>query len=525
MVSERSVAHATSTSAMKPLARWCGSDRFSLPTGPTTHIRSQTVLILLASAALLGPCFWQPFIHGGDLPSHLYNAWLANLIKQGHAPGLWIARQWTNVAFDMALGWLVGTFGAGWAERIAVPAAILVFFWGAFALVRTVTGQRPWLTAPCLAMLAYGFVFQMGLFNFYVSAGLALFLLAIVWGGTLRDRIVAFPVLLLAWLAHPLPVLWLFAAATYVCVGRKLSPRHQALLFLASLGAIFLLRHFLLGHFVTHWSSDQLLFFTGADQVVVFGLQYWLITLMILLLWGTALFESRRWAQIAWGLPSQLFLINGAGIFLLPNFIYLYGHAAAAASQIPERMSLFSGVLACTLVEDAKPKKWLATGFALVAALYFCFLYADAHAITRVENKIDSLVSQLPPMQRILAFPELYYGHGSKIEDFVGQFPLVWRVLLLPRYRVDLIHIADRVCIGRCFDFGNFEPSTRQFRIRALPGNAIVVWDDVDLRAMAKGTYVVKQSDFPIFQIYYCSPPAIDLCIRPLNPGEVNGKR
>src|ERR1700676_4220586 len=156
---ERSGARTTSTSA--------GSDRFSPSARPTIYIPPQIVFVLLVSAALLGPCFWQPFIHAGDLPSHLYNAWLANLIKQGHAPGLWIARQWTNVAFDMALGWLVGTFGAGWAERIAVPAAILVFFWGAFALVRTVTGQRPWLTAPCLAMLAYGFVFQMGLFNFY----------------------------------------------------------------------------------------------------------------------------------------------------------------------------------------------------------------------------------------------------------------------------------------------------------------------------------------------------------------------
>lgn len=487
-------------------------------------IRSQIVIILLVSAVLLGPCFWQPFIHGGDLPSHLYNAWLAILIKQGHAPGLWIARQWTNVAFDVALSWLLGTFGAGTAERIAVPAAVLVFFWGAFALVCTVSRQRPWFTAPCLGMLAYGYVFQMGLFNFYLSAGLALFFLAIVWRGTLRDRIVASPVLVLAWLAHPLPVVWLLAVTTYVCVGRKLSPRLRAVFFMASLGAIFFLRHFLLGHFVTHWSPKQLLWMTGADQVLVFGRQYWLIMLMILLLWGLTLFQHQRWAPIAWGLPSQLFVINGTGIFLLPNFIFLSKHTNAA-SQIPERMSLFSGVLACAIVGAAKPKKWHRTGFALVTALYFCFLYADAHAIGRIENKIQNLVSQLPPMQRILVLPALDLDHGSKTENLLGQFPLVWRVLLLPGPRVVLIHIADRVCIGRCFDFGNFEPSSRQFRIRALPGNAIVVWDDVDLQAMARGTYLVKQSDLPIFQIYYCGQAATDLCIRSLNAGEVNGKK
>jgi hypothetical protein len=496
-------------------------------------IRSKIVSILIVSAALLGPCFWQPFIHAGDLPSHLYNAWLAVLIKQGHAPGLWIARQWTNVAFDLALSWLLSTFGVGTAERIAVSVAVLIFFWGAFALVCTVSRQRPWFIAPCLGMLTYGWVFQMGFFNFYLSVGLSLFLLAIVWRSTLRDRIMAFPMLVLAWLAHPLPVMWLVAVATYTHIARKLSAKFQVAFFLVSLSVMFFLRQFLLGHFVARWSWGQLLLITGADQVWVFGRQYGLVALMILLLGGMLLLRQKSsCARIALRIPSQLYLLTAAGIFLLPTSVILHMYKDPP-NLIAERMSLLLAVLACTVIAHAKPKKWHGVGFALAAMLYFCFLYLDAHAINRIENKIENLVSQLPPGQRVLALPALELSHGyaevhaisrieSKIENLVSQLRFVRRVLLLPGSRINLDHIADRVCIGRCFSYGNYEPASEMFRIRALPGNAMVVWDREDEAAMGKGTYILKQSDIPIYQIYYCGRASTDVCIRALKMGEVN---
>jgi len=40
----------------------------------------------LVSLLLLIPCFWQRHIEAVDLPSHLYNAWLAILIGEGKAP-------------------------------------------------------------------------------------------------------------------------------------------------------------------------------------------------------------------------------------------------------------------------------------------------------------------------------------------------------------------------------------------------------------------------------------------------------
>ena len=57
---------------------------------------------LLVSALVLIPCFWQARMQDG-LSSHLYNAWLVQLIQAGHAPGLSLASQHTNVLFDLTL--------------------------------------------------------------------------------------------------------------------------------------------------------------------------------------------------------------------------------------------------------------------------------------------------------------------------------------------------------------------------------------------------------------------------------------
>jgi hypothetical protein len=152
------------------------------------------------SILLLAPCFWQPRIQAGDLSSHLYNAWLAQLIERGLAPGLTLARQSNNVLFDWILSGLMPAFGAAAAQRIAVSAAVLVFFWGAFAFVWCSSRPRkaPWQLVPCLSMLAYGWVFHMGLFNFYMSLGLCFGALALRRQPKRWARTLAIPVFAVA---------------------------------------------------------------------------------------------------------------------------------------------------------------------------------------------------------------------------------------------------------------------------------------------------------------------------------------
>ena len=75
------------------------------------------IAYVLASLLLLVPCYWQSRLQLGDLSSHIYNAWLAQLIESGRAPGLAIVPQTTNVLFDLILSGLFKSLGAEAAQR------------------------------------------------------------------------------------------------------------------------------------------------------------------------------------------------------------------------------------------------------------------------------------------------------------------------------------------------------------------------------------------------------------------------
>src|ERR1700730_13365532 len=100
---------------------------------PSKHLipflRESPLRILLLSAVLLIPCFWHRRIEAGDLPSHVYNAWLAQLIQKGQAPGLYLDRQWNNVLFDCALLYAANFVGFAAAQKLVVSACVLIFFW------------------------------------------------------------------------------------------------------------------------------------------------------------------------------------------------------------------------------------------------------------------------------------------------------------------------------------------------------------------------------------------------------------
>src|SRR5438270_1867182 len=155
---------------------------------------------VLLSLLLLAPCYWQPRVQAGDLSSHIYNAWLAQLIESGRAQGLMIVNQTTNILFDLMLSGLFKLFGAEAAQRISVSIAVLVFVWGAFFFVSTVSGRRPWHLLSCIAMLAYGWVYHMGFFNFYISLGLCFWILGLMWAPTMRRAGAAVPLFILAYI-------------------------------------------------------------------------------------------------------------------------------------------------------------------------------------------------------------------------------------------------------------------------------------------------------------------------------------
>ena len=91
------------------------------------------------------------------------------------------------------------------------------------------------------------------------------------------------------------------------------------------------------------------------------------------------------------------------------------------------------------------------------------------------------------------------------MQDAVATLPPGQRVISAidaPSLRVNaLAHMIDRVCIGRCYSYANYEPSTAQFRVRAETPNPYVASAYQDSWLMQVGMYVVKDRDLPLYQV------------------------
>src|SRR5579863_3306925 len=217
--------------------------RFWTPENPAVaFLQSRWRLMLAISAAVLVPCFWHQRIEAGDLGSHVYNAWLAQLITSGHAPGLYIVYQWNNMFLDIALLHAANAFGFVAAQRIIVSLCVLIFFWGVFALVSAITGRAPLFLTPCLAMLAYGYSFEMGFMNYYLSIGLACFSLAIYLSAKKRGWVVGLILAALAYMAHPIGFLWLAGTWAYLWVSNRLTGGWRMAPFVMGLALVYLIR-------------------------------------------------------------------------------------------------------------------------------------------------------------------------------------------------------------------------------------------------------------------------------------------
>ncbi len=440
-----------------------------------------SVRIGLISAVVLIPCFWQKHIEAVDLPSHLYNAWLSILIGEGKAPGLKVSFQSSNVLFDLMLSGLMRAVGPWSAEHIAVPLAVLVFVWGAFAAVCAITRSRPWYTLTFIAMLAYGWVFHMGFMNFYLATGLSFWAFALLWKQQWRLGLCALPLVALAWLAQALPVAWLLCAVAYAWLARRIRPRARPILAFAALMALVILRQFLLTHFATRWTAEQAVSMTGADQMAVFQSKYHVLECGLAVIWlclFVRLCKRKGAARLLFGIPFQLWVMAAGAVLFLPGAILLPGYNHALR-YVSERLSLIVAVSFCALVGEVAPGKREKQAIAVLLGLFLSFIYVDTRALNYVEGLMEQSVAQVPYGTRAV----------SALCDQRGDVNLVG-------------HTLDRVCIGRCFSYANYEPSSKAFRVRVDGENSIVAATDTESGALQLGTYVVKLADPPFFQIF-----------------------
>jgi len=468
-------------------------------------MRNHPFRILLVSAAVLLPCFWHRHIEASDLGSHLYNGWLAQLITRGQAPGLWLSRQKTNVLFDLLLSAIGPALGWMAAEKIAASLCVLIFFWGVFAFVASATQRAPWFLTPVIALVTYGYTFEMGLLNYYLALGLSFFCIAILWRGASWEKVAAVPLAALCVMAHPFGLIWLVCAITYIAVAERVPLRYQFVLVLAAAGAIFFVHYYFWHHFIYEAEPDPFYRFTGADQLLLYGERYRIAERLLIGFAVVALIvdilrrrrEPGLWK--AYALPLQLYVVAELAVFLFPRGVHFPHHVAIAL--ITERLTSISAAAGCCLLGVMKPRRWHLAASLGIAAIFFAFLYQDTATINKIEERVASAVRTVPPNQRVLA-----------------------TILAPPEWRILIQHIADRACIGYCFSYGNYEPGSEVFRVRATPGNPYVMDDYEDAVDMEEGDYVVRPEDLPAYQVFQCSATGMDICIRSLQAGEENNR-
>jgi hypothetical protein len=499
-------------------------------------LRANRWRVALVSVVVLIPCFWQPLIQAGDLASHVYNAWLVDLVRHGAAPGLRIEAQWTNVAFDLLLTPLFRVAGPWVAEHAAVSIAVLTFYWSAQALLWTIHRHSTWFLTPYVMLLSYGWVFHAGFFNFYLSIAFSLLVLAMLWEERRRDLYTAVPFAGLALLAHPLPVAWLMSTIAYLFVARRLARRWQLGLFVSAVVGLVAV-HFALATTVNvQWSPRQALSATGFDQIIIHGRKDYLLGLMLALICGALLTTLREPRRCLTGLPAQVLGLAVVAVAALPEVIWLRPPPAAPLNFVATRMSVLAALFGCVFLGYARPNAILAGALSAFAVLRFGLLYIDARELNRIEGMVAAIAEK--SRDRRLLFhldwpaeaetdPALPYRIDAGIEKAVAALPFGSELLAgFGRDRIPWTtwYMVSRACIGRCYSYSNYEPSSGHFRVRASPPDTVVTSSARDAMAMGLGKYIVKPEDPPLFQIYRCSQLRIELCVRPLRAGEVNGR-
>lgn len=352
---------------------------------------------LLLSLLLLAPCYWQPRVQGGDLSSHIDRAWLTQWIEGGGAEGLQVVNRTTNVLFDLMLSGLFQIFNPEFAQRIAVSIAVLIFAWGAFAFVRVVAGRRPWHLFSCIAMFAYGWVFQMGFFNFYLSLGLCFWVLSLMWEPTPRRIAAAVPLAALAYLAHALPFIWMAGLAIYLWMVRRMSHRIRADVTAASLLFMVILHLWLDRTSIRIWSPGDSGVTPGSDQAWLFDGKYYLLMAGLLIAWGVMflqLLRSTGARRLASSLSFQICILSAMGVVLLPSTMLIPGLNHALV-YIAERMSLGVAICVCAFLGPVQPRPQVRYGLVLMAILFFGFLYGDERKRNAYEDQRQDTVAQI----------------------------------------------------------------------------------------------------------------------------------
>jgi hypothetical protein len=406
--------------------------------------------------------------------------------------------QTTNVLFDWLLSALSPLWGYSVAQRLAVSLAVLVFFWGAFAWLTAVAGRQPRHLTPLLAVLAYGWVFHAGFFNFYWSLGLCFCVMSLAWRGGPRRLAIAAPLVVLAWLAHNLPVVWMMAIGLYAFVAPRLTPRARAGV-IGAVVLVFLAIHVAMRNAIfINWYPRQLLFATGMEQAWIYTDKYLLPVAALVVVTASMFVRAALktgWRAIAASIPLHLWALTALGVAILPTAVSGRGINVA---YISDRMSLASAICLCAVFAAVPLRAFERYALLATTLISFGFLYRDDRILNAFEDSLQSMVSRLPERSRVV----------SSVDD-------------LSLHVIAVGHMIDRSCTGWCYSLANYEASSENFRLRALSPNPVVAATYEDSWRLQVGGYPVQPKDVPLYEVTVNGSG--ELAVRILQVGEFTG--
>jgi hypothetical protein len=228
----------------------------------------------------------------------------------------------------------------------------------------------------------------------------------------------------------------------------------------------------------THWFLWQFWRVTGADQLWVYGDKYTWAAGSLAAVWLLIAIERWRRGPVRSAGPLlQACVLTAAGIFFMPTAIWIprYNHQL---SYISDRMSLPLAILVCGLLAGSRVRLWHTGAMAIAALLFFGFLYADESVLNDFEDQVDQIVAQIPPSQRVVL---------SLVNNDIQVNAIT--------------HMVDRACVGRCWSYGNYEPSSGAFRVRVVGDTSLAARTTADADGFQTGRYVVQPRDLPLYQI------------------------
>ena len=201
-------------------------------------------------------------------------------------------------------------------------------------------------------------------------------------------------------------------------------------------------------------------------------------------------------------MPFELYVVTFCATALLPENLRpsLQG---GWIGLVGSRLTTISAIFGLCVLGGLKPRKWHLAGFGVCAVVFFAFLYQDTGWVNRMEANAEKLVADLSPGTRVIV---------------TIRAPADSRIAFIS-------HAVERACIGHCFSYANYEPSSGEFRVRVRKGSPVVTSSTDDAEDMASGEYEVDETDLPLKQIYQCDEKDLTrLCIRDLEAGETNGR-